>query len=442
MKIDVEIDPRKTTKHQIAWIELKFPGQLSPVVIDVDGTTILKVCREVPSMGQDFLLIAAIVYAIDKAVDRSLTEDHWTRDLNVTFPVQNPDRWKPAKKQLGRCLQFLTGDRWTVSFRMGESRLIRKKYLKKPKPIRKLMADAVCLFSGGLDSYIGAVDWLARNPTGQLMLCGHYDGDVPGPRKDQESLGAELLKSYGNRFERLETRVGLSSGGMDTNFRGRSFLFLALGIYYAALIGRKVPVIIPENGAIALNFPLTPTRRGALSTRTVHPGFIRLFNGVLVLAGVKHKVVNPYALKTKGEMVTGCKDPKLLRRTYPLSRSCARFSHRVHWDDRKARSCGSCVPCLFRRASLFPAGWDDEKYGISISRFKKFDELPTDVLALCAFLRRDHSDAEIDRGLLANGSIPLGELPAYRDVVVRMRQEVRDWMKMNGSPLLRKLSQI
>lgn len=439
MNIRVEIDAKKTTSHQIAWIELKFPGQEGPVILDVNGTSILKVCREVPAMGQDLLLIAAIVYAIDKAVDRSLTEDHWTRDLTVTFPVQNPDQWKPAAKELGQCLQFLTGDRWKVSFRLGESRLIRKKPRKKLPPIPKLMADAVCLFSGGLDSYIGAIDWLADHPNDRLLLCGHYDGHVRGPRKDQRNLGDELGKHFGNRFDRIETRVGLSSGGVDTNFRSRSFLFLALGVYYAALVGKGVPVIIPENGAIALNFPLTPTRRGALSTRTVHPGFISLFNRVLTLAGIKHQVLNPYALQTKGEMVSGCKDAKLLRRTYPLSRSCARIGHRRHWH-RKAHACGACVPCLFRRASLFPSGWDDEDYGIDLSRFKKLADVPTDVLALCAFLRRNHSREEIDRGLLANGSLPIRDLAFYRDVIIRMRQEVANWMKTNGTPLLRKLS--
>lgn len=442
MNIRVTVDPKKTTKHEIAWIELRFAGQNGPVVIDVDGTSILKVCREIPPLGQDLLLIAAIVYAIDKAVDRELAEDRWTRDLNVVFPVQHPDTWMPAKKTLSRCLQFLTGDRWKVSFRMGESRLIRKRHRKRLKPIPKLMADAVCLFSGGLDSYIGAVDWLADHPQGRLLLCGHYDGNVPGPRLDQENLGRELAKVYGDRFERIETRVGLSSGSVDNNFRSRSFLFLALGVYYAALVGKNVPVLIPENGAIALNFPLTPSRRGALSTRTVHPGFIRVFNEVLSLVGLKHRIENPYALKTKGQMVTDCRKPKLLQRTYPLSRSCARFGRKQYWHDRSAKSCGACVPCLFRRASLLAAGWDDEKYGIDLSRYKRFDELPTDVLALCAFVRRDHSAAEIERGLLANGSLTIRELPAYRDVVIRMREEVRQWMKQNGTPLLCKLARI
>jgi hypothetical protein len=439
MNIGIEIDAKKTTRHQIAWIELKFAGQNGPVVIDIDGTSILKACRDVPPMGQDLLLIAAIVYAIDKAVDRNSAYDHWTRDFKVTFPVQHPDKWKPAGKQLGRCLQFLTGDRWKVSFRLGESRLIRKKPRKRLPPIPKLMADAVCLFSGGLDSYIGAIDWLAGHPDGRLLLCGHYDGHVRGPRKDQRNLGDELAQEFGSRFDRIETRVGLSSGGVDTNFRSRSFLFLALGIYYAALVGKGVPVIIPENGAIALNFPLTPTRRGALSTRTVHPGFIHLFNRVLTLAGIKHQVVNPYALRTKGEMVSGCMAQALLRRTYSLSRSCARIGHRRHWH-RKANACGACVPCLFRRASLYPSGWDDEIYGIDLSRYRKLADVPTDVLALCAFLRRNHSAQEIDRGLLANGSLPIQELPSYRDVIVRMRAEVAAWIRDNGTPLMRELS--
>jgi 7-cyano-7-deazaguanine synthase in queuosine biosynthesis len=379
-------------------------------------------------LGQDLLLIASIVYAIDKAVDRKKTADRWTRDLAVEIPVENVTAWQGLAAELSNCLGFLTGDRWLLSFALAVRPLIQKRARRKLPPIGQLSADAVCLFSGGLDSFIGAVDWFAANPGRRLLLSAHYDGDVPGPRSDQRALDNLLRPKFGARYHLVQTRVGLSSGGADNNFRSRSFLFLALGLYYAEVIGNNVPVLIPENGSIALNFPLTPTRRGSLSTRTVHPFFVDSLNTVLQRVGFTHQVINPYAKKTKAEMVTGCLDRILLRSSYAATRSCAKYLRKSHWDVRTARGCGVCVPCLFRRAALAPLGWDDEIYGVDLSLISSMDSVPSDLMALCAFCRRDHSKQEIERGLLANGSFDVKELSDYSDVVVRMRSEVRLWL--------------
>lgn len=436
--ITIRIAPQPDTRKEVAKYSLDFAGQTGDVVLDVDGTALLRASRVVPDLAQDFLSIASCVYAVDKAVPRDQAEDKWTRDLSVEVPVEHVETWSGIADELSDCVGFLTGDRWDISFRRGEQRLIQKRPRKRRVRYCRPAGTAVCLFSGGLDSFIGAVDWLTENETENLFLVGHYDRHVAGPAADQRALREVCRQKYGGRIALAQTQIGLASGGLDTNFRSRSLLFIALACYFAEILGEGTPVLVPENGPIALNFPLTPARRGSCSTRTVHPHFLSDLSLVLAKAGIQSTVRNPYELKTKGEMVNDCKDQDFLTSAYALTRSCAKANHREAWTNRTARSCGVCIPCLFRRASLHASGRDDETYGNRVEAITSLADTPVDVLALGTFLRKNHSDREIAAGLLGNGALPLTRLPAYVDLVKRMRAEVLTWLRASGSPYLKR----
>ncbi|MCB5271569.1 MAG: hypothetical protein LHW56_06970 [Candidatus Cloacimonetes bacterium] len=442
--ITIEIAPQADFKKEMATLSLHFAGQTENIVLDINGTALLKVSRYVPDIGQDFLCIASCIYAADKAVSREETDDKWTRHIAIEIPVRHVDIWNNVASELSACVGFLTGDLWEFSFRYGEKRLIQKKPRRRSVRFKRVTGDAVCLFSGGLDSFIGAVDWFTDNPTEKLLLVGHYDGDVSGPSSDQRALQAICQQKFAGRFALAQTRIGLSSGGADTNFRSRSLLFIALGCYFAELLGEGTPVLIPENGPIALNFPLTPARRGSCSTRTVHPQFITSLNQILERVGIRNSVNNPYEIKTKGEMVRECRDKNALQDAYALTRSCAKSSRRGHWINRQGPTgkaplgCGICVPCLFRRAALHVSGLDQEVYGIPVELITDLHGAArADLLALIAFLRRSDSDREIAAGLLGNGSLPLARLPEYVDLVKRMRSEVLLWVRATGSAYLK-----
>ena len=442
--ITITIAAESDTKKQTSKLSLHFERQSEDVVLDVNATALLKVSRTVPDLAQDFLCIASCIYAADKAVPRAGEDDKWTRHLAIEIPVEHVATWTGVADELSDCIGFLTGDRWEISFRHGEKRLIQKKPRKRRIRFKRAVGDAVCLFSGGLDSFIGAVDWLTDNPTRKLLLVGHYDGDVSGPGSDQRALQAICQQRFAGRFSLAQTRVGLSSGGVDTNFRSRSLLFIALGSYFAELLGAEAPVLIPENGPIALNFPLTPARRGSCSTRTVHPNFIGGLNQILEQVGILNPVHNPYELKTKGEMVEECRDQNLLSSAYAMTRSCAKANHREQWVNKKGPSgkaplgCGICIPCLFRRAALYKSGFDREVYGVPVESITDLRGAGrSDLLALIAFLRRCDSDREIAAGLLGNGSLPLDHISEYVGLVKRMRSEVLVWLKASGSIYLK-----
>ena len=197
----------------------------------------------------------------------------------------------------------------------------------RPRPIHKAPAtfDHLALFSGGLDSLIGAVDALE---SGRAPLLISHAGE--GATSDAQSTIFRALKvHYRERsFDRLRLWMafpnGLVAGSADEKTtRGRSFLFFALGALAGSGFNRAVTLKVPENGLIAVNVPLDPLRLGALSTRTTHPFYMARWNDALVALDVQVQMENPYWDKTKGEMVRNCANGTLLRRLTGSSVSCA-----------------------------------------------------------------------------------------------------------------------
>src|SRR5438105_9189104 len=105
--------------------------------------------------------------------------------------------------------------------------------------------------------------------------------------------------------------------------RSRSLVFCALGVFASRSLGRHIPLLVPENGFIAINIPLTPSRIGTCSTRTTHPFFLDCFQAAVTAVGLEHPIVNPLRLKTKGEAIATCRDQDAIMRLAPQSVSCA-----------------------------------------------------------------------------------------------------------------------
>ena len=313
----------------------------------------------VPSaLAQDLFNLSIAVFAADKRSSRKHTADGWTRDIVLHVPVSNAPLWRSASTHVLNCLSFLTGDSWSVHFRARTD---------TPRSLQAELAfetpPAVCLFSGGLDSFIGAIDLIAEHK--KVMLVGHYDhGSVSGP---QRSAARVLQTKYGKRVTPLSLRVELPRDGrtVERTTRGRSFLFIALGVLVSSAYPQPPALFIPENGLIALNVPLTGSRSGSLSTRTTHPYYIASYQNLLNAIGLNVNLELPYRFHTKGEMLRGCADQQLLRERFRATMSCAHPGV-GRYDKKSARDhCGYCLPCLIRRASLLAAGMAQrEKYFI------------------------------------------------------------------------------
>lgn len=252
---------------------------------------------------------------------------------------------------------------------------------------------------------------------------------MTGPYGDQRRLLDELRPRFPRRILSVLAQVGQDPPGTETTFRSRSLLFIALGLYAASALG-DVPLLIPENGTIALNAPLTPSRRGSCSTRTAHPFYLKTLGSVLHKVGLKNEVLNPLRLKTKGEVVSQCLDREFLSRTAPLSVSCAKRGHRKTWENRSAQGCGRCMPCIYRRAALHAVALDVEAYGVdvcsgAIDLDATDQDVPNDFRACLSFLRLNLDRDAMASHLMASGRLRLEDLPAYSGVVARAMDEIR-----------------
>ena len=283
MKIDVYVNPSEATKLEFAEVTLRCEALKVASVLDLEFSVLYDRCQIPEPIILDFLFLASVIYGVDKLVSRKETDDRWTRTLELSLPVSNHEKWSIVVDDLETCLSFLTGDVWTISFTERECRLHRpkqRKYRRRNVPPRA-QADTVCLFSGGLDSLVGAIDYLESDTSNNLFLVGHRDR-FGGPKSDQDRLYKILKEHYQSRIDLLQMRIGQKllkndqqkSPSQEKTFRSRSLLFIALGMYVARSIGDQIPLLMPENGAIALNVPLTPSRRGSCSTRTAHPFFL------------------------------------------------------------------------------------------------------------------------------------------------------------------------
>jgi hypothetical protein len=352
--INVTVSAAEKTKLEFAKISISNTDTGDTCVLDLDFKTMYERCGIPNQTVLDFLFMATVFYATDKFVGRKAFKDRWTREIKLRIPVYELTKWQTTKEQLDKCMSFLTGDVWEIEFYLNTSPLHRPTERRRPsrRVLPRVHADTVCLFSGGLDSLVGAIDWLESNPEKNILLVGHYDGQVNGPKSDQNNLLKHMFPHYSGRIETLQIRVGQRPAGNETTFRSRSILFLALGIYATASIGQDIPLMIPENGTIALNIPLTPSRRGSCSTRTAHPNYLRMLSQILQSVGIFNPIINPLGMKTKGEAISQCKNQQVLRNAIPDSVSCGKSGHKSSWVRRNAKGCGRCVPCIFRRASL------------------------------------------------------------------------------------------
>jgi hypothetical protein len=369
----------------------------------------LRRLRMAPSRrAWDFASVALSIVAADEAVARDDSPDGWTRQIALTVAVNDQQFWETQADTLASALCFLTGDIWTVTFVGGGAHPAR------PPFSRRRLEDSVCLLSGGMDSLIGAINAVVsgRSPA---LVSQIAKGDAADQRLFASTIKSTLLHVQLNHNARPP---GLS----ERSQRARSIIFLAYGVLTATCLqshddGAEIDLLVPENGFISQNVPLTPLRSGSLSTRTTHPHFLSLVQSVLDAADLRVRIVNPYVHKTKGEMLEECLDQDLLSDLVGMSTSCGRFARTGF------QHCGRCVPCQVRRAAYIKWGQADDtlkgyKYadlGRNDNQHRRFDDVRSVAMAIRTVERRGF-DA------WAGGAVSsrlLGDPRPYREVVER-----------------------
>jgi 7-cyano-7-deazaguanine synthase in queuosine biosynthesis len=298
----------------------------------------------------DLLYIALMVYYSDRKISRKTENDAWTREIKLYIPVLEIDMWNENKNLLEKILAFLSGDDWHLEFRKREFNQKEENANRGIEHKReKHQPQAICMLSGGLDSFIGAVDIL--NKEKDIWFVGHYCGGK-GVIQYQERIIEKLISQYKLSSDQFFNFFASPLRGIEDTTRTRSFMFFAHAIILGSAINKETTLYIPENGLISLNIPLTNTRLGSCSTRTTHPYYMRLFQQLLTNLGIKINLHNPYQFKTKGQMITGCKDLNFLKNNISETMSCSHPDTGRFARDSQPSHCGTCLPCVIRRAAI------------------------------------------------------------------------------------------
>lgn len=379
-------------------------------------------------LAVDLYILAAGSYVADQRIPRRVYgEDSWSRLIDLFVPVSDPELWTRQADLISHILGFLSGDYWRVHFRQrGDLPEIAHSGPTLAVP----NTDCVSLFSGGLDSFIGAINLLEaeKNP----IFVGQYSSS------DVSAAQTRCFEAINRQYPERGILFGASvyipkvllHGIQENTMRSRSLLFLALGSMIASSLARPATLVVPENGFISLNIPLSLHRLGALSTKTTHPHLMKDFQTLLNQLHLPITLQNPFQFKTKGQMVAECTNQMFLNSTIAGTMSCshpaqarfARLSPRAH--------CGTCVPCLIRKASIYAAwGQDATTYirsdltALANDHRQARNSNVKDFLAAIEKYRQQTTVS--NQQLLMSGPLPdMENLDQYRQVYIRGLEEI------------------
>ncbi len=293
------------------------------------------------SMESDLLLIAAAVFAADRAVPRGEREDY-ARQFEIFVPVTNFATLFPLVQDIERTLYRLSNDSWIITLRNEAG--AEEEWNGPTNP------GVTLLFSGGLDSLAAAVEFGTEGSG--LRLISHRTRNPVTAHCQNELL--RLLGESGRDLPNHHVFVSSRSGGPtdlehseENSQRTRSFLFLILGALAARRAGHNELMYLAENGQMAIHLPLSTARLGAYSTHTAHPDVLQEMELFLATAlSIPLHIQNPYVYRTKKEVV------EVIAAGLPNGIAASNSCWRNTRLPAGVNHCGQCIPCFERRIAV------------------------------------------------------------------------------------------
>ncbi|GJQ28392.1 MAG: hypothetical protein HBSAPP03_02760 [Phycisphaerae bacterium] len=359
-----KLSARAGAWKSIAPINLVLGNGVHDVHLHLNDLT-SSMTANISDVHTDLLEIAAFIYAADQAVRRGGKAEFeyglkWRRHLWLEIPVRKPAFWMDAGvlEPLREVLTFLSDDDYELNFTK----------LKNPPPVdgyldyRKDGVDSsgieeVMLFSGGLDSFGGAIKEIVDGQRRVALVSHEPTSKVGAPqRRVVEALNKQLNGTAPAPFHvQVELNKGKSLGKEYTQ-RARSFVYAALAAVVARMLG-KSRIRFYENGVVSFNLPLSMQCLGGRASRTTHPqtlaGFGKLFTAIF---GCEFTVENPFLWKTKTDIVREVKAAgfgKLCAATISCAHTWERTNEHSH--------CGTCSQCIDRRMVTLAAALEPDE---------------------------------------------------------------------------------
>lgn len=348
---------------------VSHPSAPDAIVLDVQGAAknvnlridyiARRMLGNVPDLLIDLLEVAAYVYCADQRIGRGMDTlpnygESWRRSLHFKIAVRHPDVWQTneIRELLTDTLGFLSDDSYSFDFQQAEDPAQPRELYFADLIDASMEHDQVALFSGGVDSFAGAVDDIVTGGK-SVMLVGHCSASKVN--HVQKSLVGGLKKrGFGQAIFYIPVWV-TNQDARATEFtqRTRSFLFACLGLIIARMSG-KDSFTFYENGVVSINPPLAGDVIGGRATRTTHPKVIRdlemLFSALLERT---IEIRTPLQWLTKTEVTLKLRGAGFAAMLGTTS-SCTR--PRI-WK-QKQRHCGVCSQCIDRRFAVLAAGME------------------------------------------------------------------------------------
>jgi 7-cyano-7-deazaguanine synthase in queuosine biosynthesis len=319
-----------------------------------------KLVVDVPNLLADLIEIATYVFVADQLISRGgEAYQHmgrrWRRNFWFMIAVREPNRWSSPEilNGLTDVLSSLSEDYYRFEFFPLPDAPAFGSYLDLRDSAGTPDASEVILFSGGLDSFAGAVDELVAH-TRKLVLVSHRSSPIMFER--QRFLAQVLQQRFPGRLLHVPVEITTTSNLAIVEYtqRTRAFLFAAIATAVAHTVGAH-RIRFFENGIMSFNLPIAPQVVGSRATRTTHPAVLSGFQSFLAaLLGRSMAVDNPFVWKTKPEVVrliTGHGHGDLIRDTISCSHVRSTTPPHTH--------CGVCAQCTHRRFAVLAADATD-----------------------------------------------------------------------------------
>jgi 7-cyano-7-deazaguanine synthase in queuosine biosynthesis len=351
--------------------------------------------------------------------------------------VRNVELWQrdDLTQALQETLKYLSGEPYHFEFEKAVSP-VRQESMYFEFTDDPLRPEDVCLFSGGIDSFAGAVEQIVGNDR-KLAMVGHHSSDKT--KHVQEDL-VESLKNrgYGNKIHYIPITVRNTNYSTPKEYtqRSRSFLFACLAMAIADMYGKEEFTFF-ENGVVSLNIPISADVLESRATRTTHPQVINGLKEIFSLVfGREIDVRHPYQWLTKREVTEkisehSCSD--LLEVTNSCTRPRGPKKGKTH--------CGICSQCIDRRFGILAAGMGDDEpednYNIPLLTGRRTGTKEINLALQYVKFARDFSQLRGPAELLNNHPSMSDALHEYEDLTSEQAEErIFDLYKRHAEDVL------
>jgi len=215
------------------------------------------------------------------------------------------------------------------------------KFKKSKKVVSKKKFDAVCLFSGGIDSYSGILN--SRRHFNRLEGVFSAHSDQKKIIKIVKNLFESNLKYYGIDLFKLKA-PSMGKGGYSQT---RGFFYMLSAAAHMNLVGAD-NLIVSECGPTMYQPQFSPVDSVTL---TAHPAIIEFTKNIIFsILNKKIKIITPFEDLTKAEVMSVSPDKNSLKQTH----SCI--------TQRFGDHCGTCYGCVVRRLAGIASDIQDVQY--------------------------------------------------------------------------------